>query len=139
MKRLEGVTQTKLRIARETRLEVYTRGGGWLPPQRMLEQIARGKFDARKNDIRVTGTGVIRIEGERIFIALGSEDARTELLLASPPGEKPGAKNPLAGLEEQAGQTVEITGLWRPESSELPQRLLVSQWKVRSPRKGTSP
>jgi hypothetical protein len=127
---LEGVAQTKLRIAKETRLEVLTKSGAWVPPERMLERIARGKYDARRGDVRLTVVGTVRRLGAQLFVDLGSESTeRTELLMVEPPDSKHGKSSLMEGLADREGRGVEVTGLWRQKTIDQCVRILVGRWK----------
>ena len=126
--------QTKLRIARETRLEVYTKQGVWVPPSSMLEQIARGNFDARRQDVRITVVGTMQSNGDRSTIEIDQPGSPSVSLTLVPGKELRPEEMP--ALRQRTGERVELTGIWRPGAGEGPARLLVSQWK---PATGSAP
>ena len=95
---------TKLRIGRETRIEVSSRSGIWLDPALLLKQIARAGYEARRGDVLVRATGRLRRVGDRWTLALEQPGgAAREVALVGAPGP---------GWVEDAA--VEVRGLWRP-------------------------
>ena len=135
MTRLEGVTQTKLRIARETRLEVFTRDGNWLEPEKLLDQIARGRFDARRSDVLVTLTGRVHFASEQLYLELpiGGELPLRFSLEADP--KRKHRETRFDEIGALNGQSIEVTGRWRAAAGGRPARILVRSWKTVSETK----
>ena len=76
----------------------------------MLAQIARGGFDARKNDVLLTVQGVVRLSDGRPTLAVepnGAESFRLEIVSAAP------TKSKAPDVTAFADRTVELTAYVR--------------------------
>ena len=105
---------TKLRIGKETRIDIMTRAGVWVSPDLLLRQIARGGFFVKPGDILVVATGTV------------ARDAGLPRLLVDQPGREP-LPLLLESYPDQPEAAVEVTGLWLPGDTGKPGALRVKK------------
>jgi hypothetical protein len=98
---------------------VSIKPGVWIEPSRFFQQISDAGYAARKDDVRLTLTGTLVKEGDRLLLRV--EDVKPgpqEFLLL--PGKSKDEKEASAFAEafqeasEKVGKTVELEGVWKP-------------------------
>lgn len=104
------MSSTKLRIGRETRIEVYSHAGIWIAPPLMLREIARCGFEVKAGDIQVRAVGALRRCADSV-----------DLVVDQPQGA--GIAFRLDRLPPNTPDTLDITGRWTEG------RLTVVAWK----------
>ena len=100
-------------------LDITLKPGVWIEPTRYFQQISDAGYEARKDSVRLTLTGKITKEGDKLFLTL--EDVKPNpvkfVLLAGTSKKEEEAKK-LAVAFQMAGehldQTLELEGTWKP-------------------------
>ncbi|MFM7320640.1 MAG: hypothetical protein ACKO5K_03820 [Armatimonadota bacterium] len=103
---------TKLRIGRETRIEVLPRSGVWLAPPLLVKQIARAGFEARQNDVLVLAKGRVARDSDGPVLTVDQPAGEPVVFRLSGADLASGKGNPLA-----EGGAVEVLGAWRAGGS----------------------
>jgi hypothetical protein len=111
--------KTQLVTSKPVHLEITLKPGVWIDPGKFIKQIADAGYAARKDDIRLTLTGKVTKEGDRLY--LSAEDLRPnpeKFLLVQGAAKNPSdikaridAFTEVSGL---VGQASEVEGLWKP-------------------------
>ena len=114
--------KTQLVTVKPVHLEVTLKQGVWIDPAKFIQQIADAGYAARKEDVRITLTGTVSKEGERLFLTaddLKPAPPRFELIQAKGRTEKEAAawSEAFKAVSAGAGTTVELEGYWTPANT----------------------
>jgi hypothetical protein len=100
-------------------LDVTLKRGVWIDPAKFVQQIADAGYAARKDDVRITLTGLISKDGENLLLT--AEDLKPgppkfELIQAKGRNEKEASAWAEAFKVAGAsiGKMVELDGYWTP-------------------------
>lgn len=119
---------TKLRIGRETRIEVLPRSGVWLAPPLLVKQIARAGFEARRGDVLVQATGRVAREAGVPRLTVDQPGGAPLVFLLSGADPAPGRGEALPDAA-----AVEVLGLWQPGAGSGPATLVVKKIRLLKP------
>jgi hypothetical protein len=108
-----------LNTEKPVHLEITLKRGVWTDPSKFIQQIAGAGYAARKSEVRITLTGMISKEGDRIVLTandLKPGPPKFELVQAKGSGEKEARtwSEALQAAGEMSGKTVEVEGFWTP-------------------------
>lgn len=111
--------KTQLDTKKPPHLDITLKPKTWIDPEKFIKQIADAGYAARKEDIRLTLTGKITKEGEKLFFTLEdvNPDPKKFLLKQSTSKDDKEAKAWADAFEEvsrRVGETFELEGFWRP-------------------------
>lgn len=117
-------------------LDVTLKPGIWIDPEKFIKQIGDAGYAARKDDIRLTVTGKITKEGDKLLFSM--EDVKPgpqKLLLVQ--GKNKNEKEAKAWADafmetsNKIGETVELEGFWKPGDTKKDKEALASLSVIR--------
>jgi hypothetical protein len=99
-------------------IDVTLKPGVWIEPPRFFEKIADAGYAARKEDVRLTLSGSLSKEGDKLILTLADVgSAPVKLAVVEGKGkdavETKQATDAFKSANDLAGQPVEIEGWWR--------------------------
>lgn len=110
-------------------LDVTLKPGTWIDPPRFFKQIGDAGYGARKDDTRLTLTGKLTKDGDRLLLTLDDVKPGPQSFVVVR-GTSKDAKEAQAldtawsEAQKLAGQMVELEGRWKPgEKKGAPQSL----------------
>jgi hypothetical protein len=100
-------------------LDIALKSGVWVEPSKFFVQISEAGYEARKNEVRLTLTGKITQEDDRLLLILDDvKPGPQKFLLAQGESKNEKEAQTLAEafrkIEGLVGQTVELEGVWQP-------------------------
>jgi len=111
--------KTQLSTDKPVHLDVTLKPGAWIDPEKIFRQISDAGYSARKDEVRLTLTGKILKEGDKLFLLLDDiKSGPLKFLLLKGSSKKEQEAKALTEAFQAAGEqgdmTVELEGLWRP-------------------------
>lgn len=111
--------KTQLNTKKPVHIDVTIKKGTWIDPQKYIDRIADAGYAARKEDIRLTLTGQLAKEGERLILTMSDVGAApVKFAVVEGKGKDAAETKQMAealdATTKLAGQTVEVEGWWRP-------------------------
>lgn len=103
----------------------------WVDPDKFIKQIADAGYAARKDDIRLTLTGKVTKEGDKLFLTVDDVKPGPQkfLLLQGMNKNEKQAKDrsdAYQAVSSKAGEIVELEGLWKPADTKKDKQALPS-------------
>lgn len=100
-------------------LDVTLKAGSWIEPEKFIKQIADAGYEARKDDIKLTVTGKLDRDGDRLALTLDDVKPATQKFVVTKGDSRKEKEareftDAYAQAETLAGKRVEIEGYWRP-------------------------
>lgn len=118
--------------------------GAWIDPALFIKQIADAGYEARKDEVRLTLTGKLDKEGDRLLLTL--DDVKPEpqkFVIVKGESKKEKETKDFADAYTQAeafaGKTVQVEGLWKPANTKQDKNALptltlthIGEWKPKN-------
>ncbi len=137
LRRLDGVSRTRLTTGAPAHLDVTLKPGVWVDPARMTRVVNDVGYEARRDDVRLTVVGRLEIEGTGYRLVVGDVSPAQAFSLVAYAGKDGGSRKAsgggMAALPGLAGHPVELSGFWKPDADGPGASLAVLKVAVATP------
>jgi len=126
-------------------LDVTLKPDAWVDPEKFVKQIADAGYAARRDEIKLTLTGMLLREGERLLFTMSDvkPGPQTFIIVAVASKVEKDEKAIEEAFKEagdRVGETVEIEGYWRPADTKKDKNALPTLALIRvSASSGAAP
>jgi hypothetical protein len=92
--------------------------GAWIEVDKYVKQIADAGYQARRDDIRLTVTGMVTKEGDKLLLTVDDVKPEAQTLALSAASSKDRAEaerfaSELRSAADKLGKRVEVVGWWK--------------------------